>query len=221
MSVASWSGSLLAWERELAGLKDRLGPAVRRREGTAALRLGTGAPAAPAGAAVGSLAADRAQPAGCVRPRLLRRLRADGDHARRTGRGRRPALDDRDLLRHRQGGTRPRPLRVGQEDLIARLEPRAASSLAAIAARLDRAGFDRHLAGISAAAKDEPGWPPLAPLHRALGQVLGSRFRGWRVGLLTSEPRLAHATGLPFLPVGAPVPHGGLRISLYRTAPLG
>lgn len=32
MSVASWSGSLLAWEQELSGLKDRLGPAVRRRE---------------------------------------------------------------------------------------------------------------------------------------------------------------------------------------------
>jgi SRSO17 transposase len=32
MSVASWSGSLLAWERELTALKDRLGRCVRRRE---------------------------------------------------------------------------------------------------------------------------------------------------------------------------------------------
>ncbi|MFP4005068.1 MAG: IS701 family transposase [Alphaproteobacteria bacterium] len=32
MSVAAWSGSLLAWERELAALKDRLGPVFRRRE---------------------------------------------------------------------------------------------------------------------------------------------------------------------------------------------
>src|ERR1700712_4776270 len=31
MSVASWSGSLLAWERELTALKDRLGRCVRRR----------------------------------------------------------------------------------------------------------------------------------------------------------------------------------------------
>lgn len=30
MSVAFWSGSLLAWERELAALKDRVGLCVRR-----------------------------------------------------------------------------------------------------------------------------------------------------------------------------------------------
>jgi len=57
----------------------------------------------------------------------------------------------------------------------------------------------------------------LFPLYRALGQVLMSRFTGWRVGLITSEPRLAYATGLPFLPPGAPVPHGGLRVSLFQT----
>lgn len=60
----------------------------------------------------------------------------------------------------------------------------------------------------------------LAPLYRALGQVLRQRFPGWRVGLVTSEPALAHATALPFLPSDAPVPHGGLRVTLYRTAPL-
>jgi SRSO17 transposase len=32
MVVASWSGSLLAWEQELSLLKDRLGPIFRRRE---------------------------------------------------------------------------------------------------------------------------------------------------------------------------------------------
>jgi hypothetical protein len=32
MSVASWSGSLLAWEQELTALKDRIGLCVRRRE---------------------------------------------------------------------------------------------------------------------------------------------------------------------------------------------
>jgi putative N6-adenine-specific DNA methylase len=61
----------------------------------------------------------------------------------------------------------------------------------------------------------------LAPLYRALGQVLMSRFAGWRVGLVTAESRLAHATRLPFLPPGAPVPHGGLRVTLYRTGTLG
>lgn len=32
MSVAAWSGSLLDWERELAALKERLAPVLRRRE---------------------------------------------------------------------------------------------------------------------------------------------------------------------------------------------
>jgi SRSO17 transposase len=32
MSVASWTGALLAWERELSALKDRLGPVFGRRE---------------------------------------------------------------------------------------------------------------------------------------------------------------------------------------------
>lgn len=57
--------------------------------------------------------------------------------------------------------------RIGQEDLIARPEPRTASSLTEIAALLDWAEIDRALAGISAADRGEPGWPPLA-LFRAL-----------------------------------------------------
>ena len=57
--------------------------------------------------------------------------------------------------------------RIGQEDLIARPEPRAASSLTELVALLDWAEIDRALAGLSAAAKGEPGWPPLA-LFRAL-----------------------------------------------------
>jgi putative N6-adenine-specific DNA methylase len=60
----------------------------------------------------------------------------------------------------------------------------------------------------------------LAPLYRALGQVLAARFAGWRVGLVAQDARLAHATGLPFLPPGPPVPHGGLRVTLFRTGPL-
>jgi putative N6-adenine-specific DNA methylase len=61
----------------------------------------------------------------------------------------------------------------------------------------------------------------LAPLYRALGQTLMSRFRGWRVGMVTGEPRLAQETRLPFLQSGAPVPHGGLRVTLFRTGVLG
>jgi putative N6-adenine-specific DNA methylase len=60
----------------------------------------------------------------------------------------------------------------------------------------------------------------LLPLYRALGQTLISRFAGWRVGLVTSEITLARATGLPFLPTAAPVPHGGLRVTLFQTAAL-
>lgn len=60
----------------------------------------------------------------------------------------------------------------------------------------------------------------LIPLYRALGQTLLTYFSGWRVGIVTTEARLAHVTGLPFLPPEAPVPHGGLRVSLYQTAPL-
>jgi hypothetical protein len=52
--------------------------------------------------------------------------------------------------------------RIGQEHLIARPEPRAASSLSEIAALLDWTAIDRHLVNISAAAKGEPGWMPLA-----------------------------------------------------------
>ncbi|MCR8550682.1 class I SAM-dependent RNA methyltransferase [Salipiger sp. P9] len=64
----------------------------------------------------------------------------------------------------------------------------------------------------------QPG--PLHALHRSLGETLMTRFSGWRVGLVTSEPGLARATGLPFLPPGPPVAHGPLKIRLYRTEAL-
>jgi putative N6-adenine-specific DNA methylase len=60
----------------------------------------------------------------------------------------------------------------------------------------------------------------LIPLYSALGQTLKSRFQGWRVGIVTTESMLAHATGLPFLPTDAPVQHGGLRVTLFQTAAL-
>ncbi len=61
----------------------------------------------------------------------------------------------------------------------------------------------------------------LVPLYKAFGRVMRERFAGWRVGLVTSEPRLAQATGLPWLPPGPPVPHGGMRVTLWRTGVLG
>lgn len=57
--------------------------------------------------------------------------------------------------------------RIGQENFIARPEPHAASSLSGITALLDWTAIDRHLVDVSASAKGEPGWPPLA-LFRAL-----------------------------------------------------
>jgi hypothetical protein len=65
--------------------------------------------------------------------------------------------------------------RLGQEDLLARAEPRWSASLSELAALLDRAAIDRALAGISASAKGELGWPPLALLTalRALPEGSG------------------------------------------------
>lgn len=60
----------------------------------------------------------------------------------------------------------------------------------------------------------------LFALYGALGKTLAERFRGWRVGIVTSDPALAKATALPFLPPAPPVSNGGLKVTLYRTAPL-
>ena len=61
---------------------------------------------------------------------------------------------------------------------------------------------------------------PLFALYGALGQVLKARFSGWRVGIVTTDSSLARATALPFLEPAPPVLHGGLKVRLYRTAPL-
>jgi putative N6-adenine-specific DNA methylase len=57
----------------------------------------------------------------------------------------------------------------------------------------------------------------LFALHGALGKVLLERFSGWRVGIVTNDGGLAKATGLPFLPPGPAIAHGGLKVTLYRT----
>ena len=61
---------------------------------------------------------------------------------------------------------------------------------------------------------------PLYGLHANMGEVLRSRFKGWRVGIVTSEPSLARATGLPFREPGPIVAHGGIKVRLYQTGPL-
>ena len=61
---------------------------------------------------------------------------------------------------------------------------------------------------------------PLLLLHRRLGDALKQRFSGWRVGIITADAELAKATGLRFEKPGAPVLHGGIRVTLWQTAPL-
>lgn len=56
----------------------------------------------------------------------------------------------------------------------------------------------------------------LFALYGALGKTLKERFGGWRVGVITSDGGLAKATQLPFLPEGAAVDLGGLKVRLWR-----
>lgn len=57
-------------------------------------------------------------------------------------------------------------------------------------------------------------------LYAALGSVLKDRFTGWRVGLVTSDAGLAKATALPFVATGPDIPHGGIKVRLWKTGPL-
>lgn len=61
---------------------------------------------------------------------------------------------------------------------------------------------------------------PLFGLHANMGEVLKARFKGWRVGIVTSEQPLARAMKLPFREPGPIVAHGGLKVRLYQTGPL-
>jgi putative N6-adenine-specific DNA methylase len=61
---------------------------------------------------------------------------------------------------------------------------------------------------------------PLYGLYKQIGDRLLSEFKGWRVGIVTSEPSLARATGLPFVPTNGSISHGGLRVTLFRTDPI-
>ncbi|WP_386175358.1 class I SAM-dependent RNA methyltransferase [Sulfitobacter sp. R86518] len=98
----------------------------------------------------------------------------------------------------------------------------------------DAVTFENHAAGELSPPDGPPGLvmvnPPyggrignkklLYPLYGTLGQTLLTRFKGWRVGLVTSEPPLAKATGLPWKPQGPAIAHGGMKVWLYQTPPL-
>ncbi len=57
----------------------------------------------------------------------------------------------------------------------------------------------------------------LFALYRSLGQTLSEKFVGWRVGLITSDPGLAKATGLNFFDISSAVDNGGIKVKLYET----
>ena len=60
----------------------------------------------------------------------------------------------------------------------------------------------------------------LTALYASFGSIIRDRFGGWRAAIITSDAKLAKATGLPFEPPGPPIPHGSLRVRLYQTQPL-
>lgn len=53
-------------------------------------------------------------------------------------------------------------------------------------------------------------------LYAALGARLKSEFRGWRVGIVTSDAGLVRATGLSLAPPGPVIAHGGLKVRLWQ-----
>jgi putative N6-adenine-specific DNA methylase len=117
---------------------------------------------------------------------------------------------------------------------------RDAGAIAASQANAERSGVS-HLAHFEKTTVSEIAPPPGPPglvicnppygarigeekkltgLYAALGKSLRERFTGWRVGLITSNERLARTTGLPFGKASAPILHGGLRIRLFQTETL-
>ena len=109
-----------------------------------------------------------------------------------------------------------------------------ATANAARAGVSDWTGFTCHGASEARPPEGPPGLvmvnPPyggrvgnknmLYGLYGAFGETMRRDFRGWRVGLVTSEPSLAKATGLPWLPKGPPVAHGGMKVWLWQTPAL-
>lgn len=60
----------------------------------------------------------------------------------------------------------------------------------------------------------------LFALYASLGKTLNERFKGWRVGIITTDTGLARTTNLPFSDTSPPIPHGGLKVRLHQTKAL-
>jgi len=61
----------------------------------------------------------------------------------------------------------------------------------------------------------------LFALYQSFGNVMRDEFVGWRVGLITADQTLAKATGLHWSEISPPIAHGGLKVKLFQTGPLG
>lgn len=61
----------------------------------------------------------------------------------------------------------------------------------------------------------KPG--PLMGLYAAFGEVMRTRFKGWRIAMVTSEAGLAKATRLDWDAPGPIVDHGGTKVRLWQT----
>jgi putative N6-adenine-specific DNA methylase len=57
---------------------------------------------------------------------------------------------------------------------------------------------------------------PLTGLYAAFGEVMRSRFSGWRVAMVTSEAGLARASGLHWEAPGSIVDNGGIKVRLWQ-----
>ncbi|MFP7673286.1 class I SAM-dependent RNA methyltransferase [Marivita sp. S0852] len=117
---------------------------------------------------------------------------------------------------------------------------RDAGAIANATANADRAGVSdvtqfRHQPVADLTAPDGPTGlvivnPPyggrignrklLFALYGRFGSVMKDQFKGWRVGIVTSDKGLARATGLQFRNVSAPIPHGGLKVQVFQTGRL-
>ncbi|WP_298492450.1 class I SAM-dependent RNA methyltransferase [uncultured Maritimibacter sp.] len=56
---------------------------------------------------------------------------------------------------------------------------------------------------------------PLYALYGSFGKIMRERFPSWRIGMVTSDPKLAHVTGLE-LGSGPVIDNGGIKVKLYQ-----
>ncbi len=56
----------------------------------------------------------------------------------------------------------------------------------------------------------------LEELYADLGRLMSTTLEGWRLAVVTANPRLARNVGLRWDRVSDPIPHGGLRVRVYH-----